>query len=149
MRLANYEQMKAAGGVAPAQWKFDAADWWLEENGLIMEPPDFSVPAGQYIVTGNREVVSMLTIHPADDDGVQHWELDHGATLYDVTHLRCRSARYTSMTSDGTAGDGSCSPANAQTAAFPVTPGGPMPAVEGCAKQDYTVLFVIGVAVNN
>ena len=23
------------------------------------------------------------------------WELDRGATLYDVTHLGCRSARYT------------------------------------------------------
>jgi hypothetical protein len=144
VRLANYEQLKAAGGVAPAQWKFDSTDWWLEENGLIMEPPDFSVPAGKYVVTGNREVVSVLTIHPADEDGAQHWELDDGATLYDVTHLRCRSARYTSTTSDG-----SCSPANAQMTAFPVTPGGPMPPVEGCNKQDYTVLFMIGVAVEN
>ena len=144
VRLANYEQLKAAGGVAPAQWKFDSTDWWLEENGLIMEPPDFSVPAGKYIVTGNREVVSVLTIHPADEDGAQHWELDDGATLYDVTHLRCRSARYTSTTNDG-----SCSPANAQMTAFPVTPGDPMPPVEGCNKQDYTVLFMIGVAVEN
>ena len=144
VRLANYEKLKAAGGVAPAQWKFDSTDWWLEENGLIMEPPDFSVPAGKYVVTGNREVVSVLTIHPADEDGAQHWELDDGATLYDVTHLRCRSARYTSTTSNG-----SCSPANVQMTAFPVTPGGPMPPVEGCNKQDYTVLFMIGVAVEN
>ena len=97
VRLANFEQLKAAGGVAPAQWEFDSTDWWLEENGLIMEPPDFSVPAGKYVVTGNREVVSVLTIHPADDDGAQYWELDDGATLYDVTHLRCRSARYTEV----------------------------------------------------
>ena len=144
VRLVNYGQLKAAGGVAPAQWKFDSTDWWLEENGLIMEPPDFSVPAGRYVVTGNREMVSVLTIHPADADGAQRWELDHGATLYDVTHLRCRSARYTS-----TANDGSCSPANARLTAFPVTPGGPMPPVEGCNKQDYTVLFMIGVAVEN
>ena len=60
VRLANYEQLKAAGGVAPAQWKFDSTDWWLEENGLIMEPPDFSVHAGKDIVTVNREVVSGL-----------------------------------------------------------------------------------------
>src|ERR1700679_2559274 len=30
-------QLNAAVGVAPSQWKFDAADWWLEEHGLIME----------------------------------------------------------------------------------------------------------------
>ena len=144
VRLAKYEKLKAAGGVAPAQWKFDSKDWWLEENGLIMEPPDFSVPAGKYIVTGNREVMSVLTIHPADDDGDQRWELGDGATLYDVTHLRCRSARYTSTTTGG-----SCSPANAQMTAFPVTPGGSMPPVEGCNKQDYTVLFIVGAAVEN
>ena len=144
VRLANYRQLKAAGGVAPAQWQFDHTDWWLEENGLIMEPPDFSVPAGKYVVTGNREVVTVLTIHPADENGAQRWALGDGATLYDVTHLRCRSARYTSSASDG-----SCSPANAQITAFPVTPGGPMPPVTGCNKQDYTVLFLVGVAVDN
>src|SRR6266478_4355084 len=34
-KLDRYDQLKAAGGVAPSQWKFDAADWWLEEHGLI------------------------------------------------------------------------------------------------------------------
>src|SRR5207248_2788087 len=38
-KLDRYDQLKAAGGVAPSQWKFDAADWWLEEHGLIMEKP--------------------------------------------------------------------------------------------------------------
>jgi len=33
VRLKNYDQLQAAGGVAPAQWKFDQGDWWLEENG--------------------------------------------------------------------------------------------------------------------
>src|SRR5579863_846533 len=33
-KLDHYDQLKAAGGVAPSQWKFDAADWWLEEHGL-------------------------------------------------------------------------------------------------------------------
>jgi hypothetical protein len=33
--------------------------------------------------------------------------------------------------------------------AFPVAPGGPMPAVEGCHKQDYEVLIVIGMAVDD
>ena len=60
-----------------------------------MENPDFPVPAGKYIVTGNREVVTMLTVHPIDKDGTARWELEDGAKLYDVTHLACRSARYT------------------------------------------------------
>ena len=142
--LDSYEQLKAAGGVALAQWNFDSSDWWLEEHGLIMEKPDFPVPPGKYLVTGAREVTTVLTVHPMDEDGAQRWELDNGANIYDVTHLRCRSARYTPVTSDN-----SCSPAKAQKTAFPVTPGGLMPPVEGCNKQDYAVLFVIGVAVEN
>jgi len=138
--LNNYEQLKAAGGVAPAQWKFDLTDWWLDENGLIMEKPTFSVPAGKYIVTGDRETISMLTVHPADADGVKRWELAKGAKLYDVTHLPCRSARYTPA---GAAN--SCSPANAPKHAFRVTPGAPMPPVAGCNKQDYAVLFIIAM----
>ena len=38
-----------------------------------------------------------------------------------------------------------CSPANAPTRGFPVNPGAAMPAVNGCSKQDYTVLIVVGV----
>jgi len=63
-KLDRYDQLKAAGGVAPSQWKFDAADWWLEEHGLIMEKPTFPLPAGKYLVTGDRTVTSVLTIHP-------------------------------------------------------------------------------------
>ena len=144
VRLDRYERLKAAGGVAPAQWQFDSTDWWLEEHGLIMEQPDFPVPHGKYIVTGAREVTTVLTIHPMEKDGTQRWELDNDATLYDVTHLPCRSARYTPAMSDN-----SCSPAKAQQTAFPVTPGAAMPPVEGGYKQDYAVLFVIGVAVGN
>jgi hypothetical protein len=44
-------------------------------------------------------------------------------------------------------GDGSCSPEQAPRDAFRVSPGAPMPPVPGCNKQDYAVLFVIGVAV--
>ena len=142
--LDHYERLKAAGGVAPAQWKFDAADWWLEEHGLIMESPDFPIPAGKYMVTGDREVQAALTVHPAEKDGTQRWELDGGATIYDVTHLRCRSARYTPAASAG-----SCSPAKAQPASFPVRPGAAMPPVENCHKQDYQVLIVIGVGVDS
>ena len=142
VRLSSYDALKA-DGVAPAQWKFDRSDWWLEEHGLIMEQPQFPLPPGKYVVTGGREVTAVLTVHPRGDDGVQHWELDNGATLYDVTHLRCRSARYTP------ASENSCSPAKAPITAFPVAPGESMPPVEGCKKQDYEVLIVVGMAVEN
>ena len=142
VRLSSYAALKA-DGIAPAQWRFDGSDWWLEEHGLIMEQPEFPIPPGKYVVTGGREVTAVLTVHPKDNDGVQHWELDNGATLYDVTHLRCRSARYTP------ASDNSCSPAKAPITAFPVAPGGRMPPVEGCNKQDYDVLIVIGMVVDS
>ena len=139
-KLDHYPQLKAAGGVAPSQWKFDAADWWLEEHGLIMEKPTFPLPPGKYLVTGDRKVTTVLTIQPKDKDGNQRWELADGATLYDVTHLGCRSARYTPATANN-----SCSPANVRTTGFPVNPGAAMPVVNGCRKQDYAVLIVVGL----
>ncbi len=139
--LKHFEELEAANGVAPARWQFDRTDWWLEEHGLIMEQPEFPVSPGKYKVTGNRDVTTVLTIHPAEKDGNMRWELADNATLHDVTHLACRSARYTPAT-----GDASCSPAKVQKAAFPVAPGGVMPPVAGCKKQDYAVLFVIAVA---
>ena len=65
----------------------------------------------------------VLTVH---DDG--RWELSKGS-LYDVTHLPCRSARYT----PAPGADGS--PATARRSDFPVSPGAEMPAVAGCNKQ--------------
>ena len=115
--------------MAPSQWKFDAADWWLEEHGLIMEKPTFPLPPGKYLVTGDRQVTTVLTIQPKDKDGNQRWELADGATLYDVTHLGCRSARYTPATADN-----SCSPANVRTTGFPVHPRAAMPVVNGCRR---------------
>jgi hypothetical protein len=144
VRLESFERLQAAGGLAPAKWQFDTRNWWLEEHGLIMEPPDFPLPAGKYLVTGDRAVTTVLTIHPKDKAGTQRWELADGAKLYDVTHLPCRSARYTPASSDAV-----CSPAKALTRDFPVTPGAAMPAVAGCQKQDYAVLFVIGMAVTD
>jgi len=144
VELKRYDRLKKAGGVAPARWRFDGSGWWLEEHGLIMESPDFPVPPRKYRVTGDRGVAAVLTIHPADRNGDRRWELDGGATLHDVTHLACRSARYTPAK-----GAGSCSPANARQSEFPVAPGATMPPVEGCAKQDYSVLIVIGVAVED
>jgi hypothetical protein len=138
VRVENYARLAAAGGVAPAGWKFDSSDWWFEEHGLIMEQPEFPLPAGKYVVTGGREVTTVLTVDSADPGGAQSWALDDGATIYDVTHLRCRSARYTP-------GHGACTPDKADMREFPVAPGAVMPSVEGCSKQDYTVLIVIGL----
>ncbi|MCX6590553.1 MAG: hypothetical protein NTZ56_03420 [Acidobacteria bacterium] len=143
VRLDQYPQLKVTG-VAPAQWKFDASDWWLEEHGLIMENPTFPLRAGKYLVTGDRDVTAVLTVHPKDKDGNQRWELADNATLYDVTHLGCRSARYTPAQ-----GAMACSPANATTKGFPVTPGAAMPAVNGCNKQEYIVLIVVGLPVTH
>jgi hypothetical protein len=143
VRINGFHQLRAAGDVAPAQWKFDSADWWLEEHGLIMERPQFPLRPGKYLVTGDREVTTTLTIHPKDQNGDQRWELADGATLHDVTHLACRSARYTPAAGQ------SCSPLNAPARAFPVARGAAMPPVAGCHKQDYSVLIVIGVADGN
>jgi hypothetical protein len=144
VKLDNFDKLKKAGGLAPDRWRFDGADWWLEEHGLIMEKPQFPVPPRKYLVTGDREMRAVLTIHPPDKNGDRRWELDNGATLHDVTHLACRAARYRPAT-----GAGSCSPASAQQTAFPVAPGAVMPPVGGCKKQDYAVLIVFGVSVGD
>jgi hypothetical protein len=144
VRLNNFDQLKKAGGVAPDRWRFDGADWWLEEHGLIMEQPQFPLPVRKYLVTGDRETRAVLTIHAPDKNGDRRWELDGGANLYDVTHLACRAARYRPATAGG-----SCSPASAQQTAFPVAPGAVMPPVAGCRQQDYAVLIVIGVSVGD
>ena len=130
--------------MTPAQWKIDNNDWWLEEHGLMMEKPRFPIPPGKYVVTGGREVTSVLTVYPKDQHGAQRWELANGATLYDVTHLPCRAARYRPAASHD-----ACSPEKVQRSEFPVKPGAKMPPVDGCQKQDYAVLLVVGVAVDN
>ena len=140
VRLDRFDRLIADRGIAPAKWTFDRDDWWLEEHGLLMEQPEFPLPPGRYLVTGDREVTTVLTVSAPSAHGGQAWALADGATVYDVTHLRCRSARYTRR-------DGACTPAQARMDAFPVSPGARMPRVEGCEKQDYAVLFVIGLAV--
>lgn len=142
--LDDYEKLKANNNLAPAQWSFDNEDWWLEEHGLIMEAPEFPLPAGHYLVTGDREAEAILTVHPVSSDGSQPWELDNDATIYDVTHLRCRSGRYTPTNKKDT-----CTPASAHQEDFPVRSGAEMPTVNGCNKQDYAVFIVRAVAVNN
>ena len=135
-----YPALVAAGGRAPAGWRFDGGDWWMEEHGLIMEKPQFPLAPGVYQVTGGREVTTTLTIGAPNANGAQTWELAAG-TLEDVTHLACRSARYVPAEAGA-----ACSPAQARSFDFPVSPGATMPAVSDCAKQDYQVLFVVGVA---
>lgn len=129
----------AATGMAPAGWRFDPAAWWLEEHGLIMEAPAFPLPPANYIVTGGRQVTTLLRVGAPDAAGAQSWELEGGSTISDVTHLACRAALYTS---DGGA---DCTPAAAPSQRFPLTPGDVMPPVGGCRKRDYAVLFVIGM----
>jgi hypothetical protein len=140
--LCDYKQLEDAGGVAPARWKFDSADWWLEEHGLIMEQPAFPVPAGKYVVTGGREVTTVLNVGADHAWSLEKTKTNMRPTLYDVTHLPCRSARYTPLAAGS-------SPANARQSDFPVTPGAAMPAVSGCNKQDYAVVFVTAVEPGN
>lgn len=133
--LKDYEnELESNSNLAPAGWKFDPQDWWLEEHGLIMEAPQFPIPAGRYLVTGGRRVTTGLTIL---DDG--SWKLDEGS-LFDVTHLPCRSARYKPVA------DGTGSPKNARPSDFPVKPGAVMPSVPGTNSEDYAVLFLLGKA---
>lgn len=130
----------AVTGFAPAGWRFDTRDWWLEEHGLIMEAPAFPLAPGQYMVTGGRQVTAVLTIGAPDATGAQNWSLADGATLHDVTHVGCRAARYTPKAGSD------CSPAAAPAGKFPLTPGDQMPGVPGCVQVDYAVLFLVGVA---
>ena len=98
-----------------------------------MESPKFPLKPGRYLVTGARSLTTGLTVQA---DGT--WKLDEG-TLYDVTHLPCRSARYNPVSESG-------SPAAARLSDFPVKPGAEMPPIPGTKKQDYAVLFLIGKA---
>jgi hypothetical protein len=139
----DYDDLVANGGVAPDGWQFDGAAWWLEEHGLIMEAPSFPLPPGQYVVTGGREVTSVLTVSAPDAKGQQAWSLADGATIYDVTHLRCRAALYTAASGQA------CTPDKTPVDAFPMSAGTAMPAVEGCSKQDYQVLIVTGMMVES
>lgn len=106
---------------------------------LIMEQPAIPVMPRQCLVAGDRKATAVLTIHAPNGTIESRRELDQGATLHDVTHLGFRSARYSSAGVGG-----ACSPTWARHSAFLVAPGGTMPPVDGCHKQDYAVPFVIG-----
>jgi hypothetical protein len=141
--VKDYADLMANGGIAPDGWQFDSDGWWLEEHGLIMEAPSFPLPPGQYVVTGAREVTSVLTVAAPDAAGKQAWTLADGATIHDVTHLRCRAALY--RAADGQ----SCAPDKTPTDVFPMGPGIAMPSVQGCSKRDYQVLIVVGKLVES
>lgn len=145
--LRDYKWLEQRNGQAPAGWKFDKNSWWVDENGLLMEKPDFPLPAGHYLVTGEREVITMLTVFEADADGRKRWELADNAKLSEITHLPCRSAKYTPL-ADSQEGEHGCSPLNAPLAKFKVPPGSEMPDIPGCHRQDYRVLIVIGLPIN-
>jgi hypothetical protein len=117
----------------PFQDQYSHLSHHPHDVGLIMESPDFPLKPGRYLVTGARQITTGLTV-----EANGKWKLDEG-TLYDVTHLPCRSARY-NPTEGG-------SPASARLKDFPVKPGAEMPSIPGTAKQDYAVLFVIGKAI--
>ena len=126
-------------GVAPSGWRLNASAWWAEEHGLVMESPDALAP-GSYMLAWLNDRPSgfagAVTLTVTGD----RWALDSGATLHDVTHLPCRSARYTPERVSMYA----CTPDELLAARppFPVTPGASMPRVPGCATTDYAVLFI-------
>tara|TARA_B110000208_G_scaffold42957_1_gene56799 strand:- start:14513 stop:15157 length:645 start_codon:yes stop_codon:yes gene_type:complete len=140
--LRFYQLLQKAGNIAPAGWRFDINDWWLDENGLIMKAPEFPMPAGKYYVTNGEDQISLLTVEQPDNDGKQAWSLSDDKTIANVTHGPCRSARYTPT---GTAG--TCSPKNASLEVFPLKPGESPPLVSGCDRKEYAVLIVFGLPV--
>lgn len=144
VEIEHYADLAANSDVAPDGWTFDRSAWWLEEHGLIMEAPSFPLPAGRYVVTGGREVTSVLTVERPDATGRQAWSLADAASIHDVTHFGCRAALYT-QSETGKA----CSPDKAPMSVFPMSPGTVMPAVEGCDKRDYQVLIVVGMMVES
>ena len=142
--LRLYQSLQKAGNIAPSGWKFDINDWWLDENGLIMKSPEFPIPAGQYYVTNGEQHISLLTIEQSDTEGKQAWSLSDDKTIGDVTHGPCRSARYTPKT-----GLGTCSPKDANRAAFPLKAGESPPLVRGCNRKQYAVLIVFGLPIES
>ena len=142
--LRFYQFLQKAGNIAPAGWRFDIDDWWLDENGLIMKAPEFPMPDGAYYVTNGEEHISLLTVKKPDADGKQAWSLSGGKTIANVTHGPCRSARYTPEGASGT-----CSPEDADRTAFPLKPGEAPPPVLGCSRKQYSVLIVFGLPLES
>ena len=90
-------------------------------------------PEKRYVVTGDRDVTSVLTMR---NDGAG----TSPRALYDVTHLPCRTGVYTPRPA-------ALASRWRRRSAFPVKPGALMPKFEGCNTADWAVLFVVGVEV--
>lgn len=142
LELSRLADLEAHEGSPPVDWKFDPEDWWLEEYGRLMPSPTIPIPNGKYLLpwlngkNSGRPVI--LTIEG------DRWFLDKrsGASLKHVTHLPCRSARYSRVAKDA-------SPSAARSDDFPVRPGCKMPSIDGYEQVDYAVLFVEGLGRNN
>jgi hypothetical protein len=141
VRLSKFGEL-AKVKTAPTGWAFDPKDFWVEEHGLIMEAPIIPIvpvsssSSKKFIVTGDREITTVLTIFANGQ-----WKLDEGC-LHDVTHLPCRSARYIGD-------DMSFVPCRNDLSKFPVVPGAIMPSLPTCTSTDYAVLFVTAVGVDD
>ena len=95
-------------------------------------------PVKRYVVTGARQTTAVLTVGA---DG--KWSLSEGS-LYNVTHLPCRTGVYTAGSG------GACKPTEAMQSAFPVKPGALMPKFRLRAARRRRlggVLFVLGEEV--
>jgi len=140
VRLRDFEKLESNGGVGPMGWAFDPDDWWLDENGLIMMAPNFPMPSGRFLVTNAIDNVALLTVAAPDADGKQAWDLSDERTLDDVTHKKCRSARYHAA-SEGA----DCTPAQADQGVFPLAPDQDPPDVAGCDRLVYSVPIIFAV----
>ena len=142
--LRDYEQLVSTGGIGPGGWPFDKDDWWLDENGLLMMSPNFPMPSGRFLVTNAIDNVAMLTVEAPDSNGKQAWFISDGRTLGDITHEKCRSARYRPAAGGSSEGV-DCSPAIVQRDVFPLAPGEDPPAVKGCERVVYAVPIIFAV----
>ena len=52
--LRFYKLLRQADNIAPAGWRFNIDDWWLDANGLIMRAPEFPISGGQYYITNGK-----------------------------------------------------------------------------------------------
>ena len=140
--LSYYDRIQQMGGRGPGGWGFDLDDWWLDENGILMEPPEFPMPAGAFYVTNGEGSYALLTVSDADDGGHKAWSLNR-LNIGGVTHGPCRAGRYSPVGATGT-----CAPDIIDQAIFPLPLGAEPPAVRGCNMVEYEVLIIFGVPVD-